>query len=343
MPKSFKINDQSDVYSSRRKAKEMAFSAGFDDNSSEEISLVVSELGSNIIKHAGKGMLYIKILSDPKGIMIESKDNGPIIENFEQKIGDGISTSDSLGYGLGTVNRLMDEIEYKRDSDQAGSNLIICKIWLRENHISNPINSCPFDFGVATRACGNSSLNGDSFVIKKWDESALIAIIDGLGHGQFAHRASQKSREYIEDHYDQPLEDIFRGVDRSCRATRGVVMTIVRFDWLKEKMKIANIGNIAVRVFENSFPMKIVYRRGIIGRNAPKPIVTEHDWQTSSIMILHTDGITSHWGFEDISQSLNKTAMDLAQNLLSKHAKDNDDATVLVVKGKANFILDKNG
>ena len=73
-------------------------------------------------------------------------------------------------------------------------------------------------------------------------------MIDGLGHGELARRASQTARRYVEHHFDQPLVNIFRGADRACRATRGVVMALARFDMVSRKVTIASVGNIEVRL-----------------------------------------------------------------------------------------------
>ncbi len=51
-------------------------------------------------------------------------------------------------------------------------------------------------------------------------------VIDGIGHGQFATKATQSARRYVETHFDQALDHILRGVGRACRATRGVGITL---------------------------------------------------------------------------------------------------------------------
>ena len=63
------------------------------------------------------------------GIQIASEDEGPGIVDVEQALTDGYSTSDSLGLGLGTVNRLMDDLEIS--SGPAGGLCIVCQRWLR--------------------------------------------------------------------------------------------------------------------------------------------------------------------------------------------------------------------
>jgi serine/threonine protein phosphatase PrpC len=222
----------------------------------------------------------------------------------------------------------MDDLEIT--STYGKSTNIICRKWVRHNTIVN--YKCPLSIGVATRSRRSAPENGDAFIIKTTSEETLVGIIDGLGHGQLAHRASQAARQYVESHYDQPIDKIFRGVNRACRATRGVVMALARFDWMLGRLVFASIGNIEVRVFPKSAPFHFIIRRGVIGLNAPNVAVTEHPWPTDHMMVLHSDGLRSHWDWKDFPGLLNKPATVLAQELLSALAKEEDDATVIVIR-----------
>ncbi len=326
------ISHSSEVKMADRAAKTMALTLGFNEKESEEIALVTRELASNLIKHAKKGTLTLTPLNENNnaGIQIESADNGPGIADVEHEIKDGFSTTGSLGYGLGTVNRLMDRFDITSHCGKESGTHIVCKRWLRKTTRSEM--PCPLDVGAATRSHPGMTMNGDAFVIKKWDQSILAGIIDGLGHGQFAHRASQKARLYIESHYDQLLEEIFRGVERSCHATRGVVMAIARFDWDLGKLTFASLGNIEARVFGSPEPMNFSIRRGILGVKMIKPVITEHRWEPHYIMTLYSDGIKSHWRWEDFPDLLNESSNTIAKRLLGTLARDSDDATVIVVK-----------
>jgi serine/threonine protein phosphatase PrpC len=159
-------------------------------------------------------------------------------------------------------------------------------------------------------------------------------VIDGLGHGPFAQRAAQTARQYVESHVDQPLDVIFRGVGRACHATRGVVMALARFDRDGTQLTFANIGNIEARVFGSVEPMNFAVRRGIVGVNAPNPVVTQHRWQPNHVLVLHSDGVTTRWRGEDFRDLGSASASVMARRLLHALAKDDDDATVLVVKGR---------
>jgi len=332
----------SDVTVARRAATAMALAIGFDEKVAEEIVIAVSELASNLVRHAKCGTLTLTPLNEGGriGIRIESQDSGPGIVDVEQAMTDGVSTAGSLGYGLGAVNRLMDEFAITSQQGAGGGTRIVCKRWVRGE--ASSVTPCPLAFGAATRAHPMMAVNGDAFVIKRWGTSALVAVIDGVGHGQFAQHAAQTGRQYIESHFDQPLQAIIGGVGRACRGTRGVVMAVARFDFRNPQSAIrltfASVGNVEARVFGRPEPLNFIIRRGIVGVNAPDPVVTEHRWEPSNVMVLHSDGVTTHWRWEDFPNLVEASATVMAQRLLRALSKNDDDATVLVVKGRDDTL-----
>ena len=322
----------SDVILARRVAKAMSKTIGFDEVASEEIVLAVSELASNLVKHAINGRLTLEVISDGerRGIQIKSEDSGPGIEDVEQVLKDGFSSTDSLGFGLGAVNRIMDEFEIESLGSTGGGTRVVAKMWVYRDTVGSMPGT--LEFGAASRPHPESILNGDAFVIKRWGEITLVGVIDGLGHGQYAHRAAQEARNYVEKHFKLPLKKIFLGTNRACRGTRGVVMALVKFDEAQEKMWFASIGNISGRVFGTPEPMNFIIRRGFIGVNAPSPVVLERHWDPRYVMVLHSDGLLTKWQWKDFSHLAEKSATVIAQQLLNALGRDTDDATVVVVK-----------
>ena len=320
----------SNVGVARVGSKALAGSIGFDPTACEEIALAMTELATNLIKHAEGGKLTLTPLAGDgrTGLEIESCDSGPGIADVEQALADHFSTSGTRGTGLGAVNRLMDELDIT--SEHGRGTRIACRKWVRQHPIS--IRSCPLAFGVATRPRRSGEDNGDAIVVKHWAESVLVGVIDGLGHGQLAHRAAQAARQYVESHFDLPLDQIFRGVGRACRATRGVVMALARFDWGQGRLVFASVGNIEARIFPSPALFRFSIRRGIIGLNAPNAMVTEHPWPPGHMLVLHSDGLRTHWSSKDIPGLAEQPVQALAQELLRLLAKDEDDATVIVVR-----------
>jgi anti-sigma regulatory factor (Ser/Thr protein kinase)/serine/threonine protein phosphatase PrpC len=306
----------------------MAKAIGFPDVHGHEVGLVATELAANLLRHAAHGTITLsRIDSDEAaGIQIESRDAGPGISDVDQAITDGYSTAGGLGLGLGTVNRLMDELDFYSAGD-CGLHLV-CKRWIRPD-ILGRLDS-RVTFGAATRPYRRAKENGDAFLVKQWDAKALIAVIDGLGHGQFAQRASQAARHYIEQHFDLPLEKLFRGVGRACRATRGVVMALSRLDMAQGKLQVASIGNIETRLVGGSEKLNLMIRRGIVGLNAPEAVVTESVWSGRALLVMHSDGLTSQWTWDKFRDLEGQPPAAIAQRLLGALGKSDDDATVVV-------------
>jgi len=310
--------------------KAFAAELGFTPIECEEISLAVTELASNLIKHAGGGVINLSLIeADGRvGIQIDSEDNGPGIPDAERAMADGFSTAKSLGDGLGAVNRLMDELEF-HPRPLAGLH-IICQRWVRPS-LKN-LSPRWLEFGAATRSYRMLPENGDAFVLRQWGEYALAGVIDGLGHGPSAQKASKTARQYLEQHFDQPLESLFRGVGRTCRATRGVVMTLARFDMARQSVAIACIGNVEVRLIGRKERTNIIVRRGVLGLNAPNPVVGQFPWDQTNILIIHSDGLRTRWQWEEFKDLGHETPCIIAQKMLRKLGKIEDDATVIVVK-----------
>jgi anti-sigma regulatory factor (Ser/Thr protein kinase) len=313
-------------------ARDLAASIGFSARECEEIVVATTELASNLLKHAGGGSLNLEPASEPgrAGICIESRDSGPGISNMEQALTDGYSTAGSLGIGLGAVNRLMDDLELRSAADDGAH--IVCHRWRRSS--SSPSPPPWVEFGAATHAHRNERENGDAFLVRQWAGNALIAVIDGLGHGQFAHTAALAARRYIEQHFDRPLSDLFRGADRACRATRGVVMSLVEFSERdRSNVTVASVGNITVRLFDGTRQTTALARRGVVGLSSLSPLTTVCPWTSDSILVMHSDGLSSRWSWQDFPDLGQQSAERIARLLLSKLGKGEDDATVLVAKG----------
>lgn len=327
-PISINVTDSLHVRAASQAAKAFAKSIGFAARDAEEIGLVATELASNLVKHAGHGMIRLFATEERPGLRMESEDRGPGIADPEQAVADGFSTAGTLGAGLGTVNRLMDELDFYSCSPSGIR--IVCRRWKRPPR--SILQGRRIEFGVATRAYQRGPENGDAFIVCQWENCALAGVIDGLGHGPFAQRAAQAARRYVELHFDQPLDHLFRGVGRACRATRGVVMALTRFDLDHQRLSIASVGNIETRLITETGRFNPVVRRGIVGLNAPDPVCCEQPWTPKSLLIMHSDGLRSHWGWEEFRDLAPEAPDFIAQRLLAALGKTEDDATVLVAR-----------
>lgn len=303
---------------------------GFLDGACEEIALAVRELATNLVKHARGGVVTLSSSREEgrTGIQIESIDLGPGIGDPERALADGYSTAGSLGTGLGAVHRLMDDLEFR--SPETGGTHLICRRWLRAP--PDPFGSKRVQVGVASRPRRNETLNGDAFILRHGAGQTLVGVIDGLGHGEGAMRAALCARHYVEEHVGQGLDRLFEGTDRACRSTRGVVMALACFEHGTGSFRFASIGNVEARLFGGPARANLLVRRGILGLNAPRAEVTTHPWGPGSLLVLHSDGLHTHWDWADYPPAFWDTPGEAACRLVQALGKDEDDATVLIAR-----------
>lgn len=328
------VGKVADAYLAAATVRIMARDAGFAEREIEEIVLCAVELATNMALHAGGGVMGMQVLDNGgrKGVELLGEDRGPGIPDVETLLADGNSARGGLGFGLGTVNRLMDSLEVLSPTGPDGGTRVRCSRMFKPDHVPDP--GSPLDAGAATRPVPGQRFNGDAFVIKTWGRNMLVGVIDGLGHGQFAQKASLSARRYVETHWDLPLDALFQGVDRACRATRGVVMALALFDWGRSRVSLAAVGNVMVR-HRGPSDISFVYRRGYLGAGTRPVAVSEHDWTRDDVLVMHSDGVRGRWAWEDVPVLFRKPAQEAASDMLRGYARDNDDATLVVVKGRA--------
>jgi serine/threonine-protein kinase RsbT len=111
------------------KGRALAAQAGLSSNDQIGVVIAVSEMGHNIIAHAGHGEIILSLVQRDgrRGVVIVASDEGPGIPDVGRALLDGYSTSGGLGMGLPGARRLMDEFEI---SSQVGKGTtVVMKKW----------------------------------------------------------------------------------------------------------------------------------------------------------------------------------------------------------------------
>ncbi len=321
------LGEALDCAVAQQAARRLTRELGFPTTDSEEVVLAVAELAANVVRHAGRGLLTFRPLDcDGRlGIEVEAEDHGPGINDVEQAFTDGYSTAGGLGYGLGTVNRLMDDLEIA--STAALGTRILCRRWIRSERSALPA----WEVGVASRSRGCAPHNGDAFIVREWNGKLVVGVIDGLGHGEAAQHAALTVQAFVQSHYDLPLDRIFLGAGRASRGTRGVVMAVSRFDSASE-MTLATLGNVEARAWSDKERIQLLVKRGILGTGDVGALVQQHRWQPGWTLVLHSDGVRTHWQWEDFPGLERQPAQVIADKLLKELGKTDDDATVVAVR-----------
>lgn len=188
------------------------------------------------------------------------------------------------------------------------------------------------DWGVAGRPLAGQERSGDLHVVKQFDDGALVAAIDGLGHGNAAADAAASAGEILDRYAAEPLERLVARCHEGLRHTRGVVMGLARFPH-KGSMTWLAVGD-AEGVFvpdgaDEEGIRSLPQHRGIVGLNLPALHPVGVDLSPGDVVIMATDGVSPGGLRRGLLRS---TPQWLATDILAKSARANDDALVLVVR-----------
>lgn len=136
---------------------------GLGEQRSSQLVLAVAELAGNIAKHAVDGSLLLRVLRNEAtaGVEVLAVDNGPGIADVPAALQDGMSTTGTLGIGLGAVQRLADSFHIH---SQPGLGTVqVARFWPRP---APPSVTGESTVGGITRPIGGEQVCGDAWAVR---------------------------------------------------------------------------------------------------------------------------------------------------------------------------------
>jgi serine/threonine-protein kinase RsbT len=123
------IASEADVTRAVLESGTMCDSAELRADLKNRFSTAVSELSRNIVKYAGRGEVYLRLVEKAGrvGVQVMAQDRGPGIVDPDRALTDHYSTAGTLGLGLPGVKRLMDEFEL--DTSPGNGTRITALLW----------------------------------------------------------------------------------------------------------------------------------------------------------------------------------------------------------------------
>lgn len=194
----------------------------------------------------------------------------------------------------------------------------------------------PIEWAIAGRPRPDQQICGDQPIAVDIDgNTALLGVLDGLGHGPAAAAAALTAVEVLSDARGERLEVLVQLCHRVLTGTRGVAMTLARIDLGTGKLTWTGVGNVTANLVAKAVSGVQVrscarLAAGIVGYRIPEITPAQLvPIRTGDLLVIATDGITDdHLDHIDFASS----ATDIADQILSKHAKDTDDALVLTAR-----------
>jgi negative regulator of sigma-B (phosphoserine phosphatase) len=190
------------------------------------------------------------------------------------------------------------------------------------------------EIGVAGVAFAGEQRSGDLAVFAPYDRGGLVAVIDGLGHGDDAAAASAIAERAIREHASAEPAALLKRCHEALRKSRGVVLTAAWFDLEAMELTWAGVGNVEARLVRGAAVYgerhdSALVLGGVLGYNLPRVSPARTDLRRGDAVAFATDGIDA-----DYSASLTPglPAQRLAERILQRHGRDTDDALAAVVR-----------
>ncbi len=187
------------------------------------------------------------------------------------------------------------------------------------------------EWGAVCRPKQGQSISGDTYVVEIGEQSTLVAVIDGLGGGEAAAKASDGAAEVLRGNPTYPLDKLIRMAHTALHSTRGAVIAVLRLDSRARKVSFIGVGNIGVYVYSTD-SIKPISKNGILGYRLPPTLLQlDYSYNSGDTFVLYSDGISARFSTEGKIDG-KQPPQRLAETILHDYGKSNDDATVVVVR-----------
>jgi anti-sigma regulatory factor (Ser/Thr protein kinase) len=328
---SLPMEEASQVFEARGRAERMARELGFSETRIGFVALIITEAGNNLVKHATRGELVVGTVGygGRLGLQILSLDRGPGMRDIAQCFRDGYSTTGTPGTGLGAIRRLADVFDVYSLPERGTA--LVAYVWAREAIFESPAPDGLFSAAVCLPKKGES-VSGDGWDILAAPGRTRVLITDGLGHGPEAAAASEAAIAAFRTHPSLPPAALLEMLHGALKPTRGAVAAVADVDRRSGTLVFCGIGNISGAIQAPSGSQSLVSMNGTLGHASARAREFSYRWSDDAVLILHSDGLNTRWGFEDYPGLLARHPSLIAGVLYRDFCRGRDDVTVVVAR-----------
>ena len=188
--------------------------------------------------------------------------------------------------------------------------------------------------GEAGAPLSGEERSGDLAVWAPFDGGALVAAIDGLGHGGAAADAAEVAGAKLRAHAGEPPDSALKRCHEALRSTRGVVATLAWFDLATGELTWTGVGNVEGRLVRadhrpGSPVDSPTLFGGVLGWSLPAVRLVRTTLAPGDCLVMATDGIAADFGS---SLQPGVPAAEQARRVLESHSRGSDDALVVAVR-----------
>jgi anti-sigma regulatory factor (Ser/Thr protein kinase) len=323
------VTDSTHAGEARREAAILAESAKFNDLERGQLAIVVTEIVTNLVKHAGEGTVVLErvLENGSSGVRVIGLDKGPGIRDLGVALRDGYSSIGTAGNGLGAIKRLSKVFDVY--APPGIGTAVLAELWSQDKAEHR---ACPMDIAGQSVPIAGENICGDGWGIKRASDTFLLMVVDGLGHGILASDASRVAEGILSASTASSPTEILRDAHEALRKTRGAAMAIASLNLNRQVVTFAGIGNIGAAVVSPVISRSMASHNGTIGHHLSTIQEFSFPWTTDSILVMYSDGLKSNWDLKQYPGIWRKKSALIAAILWRDFSRRRDDVTVLVAK-----------
>jgi len=188
------------------------------------------------------------------------------------------------------------------------------------------------EWGVVSRPLEPEG-SGDAYMMRASSDTALLAVVDGLGHGPAAAAASRLALDLLAGTRGEDLTAAVSGCHDGLRSTRGVVLALARlarFEGSAGRLTWLSIGNVQGVLQRGDSPGEsLIAQRGVVGRRLPPLHASIVSIAPGDLLVLATDGIHA-----DFARHIPRfdSPQQITDSIMAAHRTGTDDALVLALR-----------
>ena len=334
---SFRVRDPGDALVAIQRLRESALLADLAAADLATVLTVVSELASNIHKHAGRGSVRVERLPAPAGtaVVVEAEDDGRGIPDIPLAMQDSFSTAGTLGLGLPGVRRLAQEFSIRSEPGRGTLVRAVVRCATRSGaagpSADRALRIKGWEIGRCVRPLYGQRDCGDIAIARAFGDGVLLFLADGTGHGAMAHRAAAAAAAVAEAGAWIGLHDLLQQVHAKLVGTAGASVGALLLDQSGRRFAYAGVGNTAASR-EVGEPWRGVSRDGMLGERMPSVFLQEGRVAEGDVFVMCSDGVGSLARSTMPARAARRDASGLARDIVAELARAHDDAACMVAR-----------
>jgi hypothetical protein len=230
----------------------------------------------------------------------------------------------SLGIGLAAVCELADEVDIDVRLGEG-----TC-VWARK--FDWPAAQRRPRVGIFGRSFPGERFSGDDAAFARSGDAILVAVADGLGHGEPAREASVRAARQLAAEPRATPQALLVECDRRLAHTRGAVMAAARLEGAGD-MAVAGVGNVGVHLYGPGPSWRFGGSSYVLGApgGARRIAVENHRIEPREVLVLFSDGVRTRLDLTGELDLLREHPAVIAQRIVERFGRPDDDVLVLVV------------